>query len=104
MNTNTICRFYQNTKYFFLSLGLTMLSGSACAEELAAVTGATKWMTDLAISVALTVLGLQIMYKLWQVNQGHKELREVVQPILITACIVATPAAVLLIKAAMGKG
>ncbi|STX39299.1 hypothetical protein [Legionella feeleii] len=81
--------------------GFSLLSNMAFAEEIAALNGATKWMNSTLISIALTVLGLQIMYSLWQVNQGHKEWREVAKPIIITALIVSVPAIITVLRAAM---
>lgn len=101
MKKNGIKSVYQKTKYFFWGSGLTLVSHVACADELSALTGASKWVTNTLISVALTVLGLQIMYSLWQVNQGQKEWREVLTPIFITALIVSVPTGIVLLKAAM---
>lgn len=86
-----------------LSLPLLLLSHDAFAEELSALTGATDWVTKTLISIALTVLGLQIIYGLWQVNQGQKEWREVAKPIIITALIVAVPAIISALRTAMGS-
>lgn len=80
---------------------LTVFSTSTFADEISALTGATNWINKTLVSVALTVLGMQIMYNLWQVNQGHKEWREVAKPILITAIIVAVPTLVMALRAAM---
>ncbi len=82
---------YQRTKLWLLTTSLTLLSTAASAEELTALKGATDWIVNTLITVAVTVLGLQIMYRLWQVNQGHKEWNEVAKPILITALIVSVP-------------
>ncbi|WP_019218341.1 hypothetical protein [Legionella tunisiensis] len=86
-----------------LSLPLLLLSHEAFAEELSALSGATNWVTKTLISIALTVLGLQIIYSLWQVNQGQKEWREVAKPIIITALIVAVPAIISALRTAMGS-
>lgn len=82
---------YQRTKLWLATTSLSLLSQVACAEELKALKGATDWIVSTLITVAVTVLGLQIMYRLWQVNQGHKEWNEVAKPILITALIVSVP-------------
>ena len=84
-----------------LSLPLLLLSHEAFAEELSALSGATTWVTNTLISIALTVLGLQIIFSLWQVNQGQKEWREVAKPIIITALIVAVPTIISALRATM---
>lgn len=101
MKKNSIKSAHQKTKHVLFASGLTLVSSVACAEELSAITGASKWVTSTLISVALTVLGLQVMYSLWQVNQGQKEWRDVLTPICITAAIVSVPTAIVLLKAAM---
>lgn len=78
-----------------------LFSHSLFAEDLAPLTGAVDWVTTTLANIALTVLGLQIMFRLWQVSQGQKEWSEVVKPILITAAIVAVPIAIPLMRAAM---
>lgn len=73
----------------------------AHAESLAPMKGATTWLYSTLVSVAVTVLGLQIMYRLWQVNQGQKEWAEVIKPILITAAIIAVPTLITALVSAM---
>ncbi len=73
-------------------IGLNLVSTAVLADELPALNNATRWVSSTLISVALAVLGLQIMFRLWQVNQGQKEWSEVAKPILVTAAIVAVPA------------
>ena len=92
---------YQKIKCPVAALLLSVLSKNACADEISALTGATNWINNTLVSVALTVLGMQIMYNLWQVNQGHKEWREVAKPILITAMIVAVPTLVMALRNVM---
>lgn len=65
---------------------------AARADDIPAIKSATDWMSNTLVGIAVTVLGLQIMYRLWQVNQGQKEWSEVAKPVLITAAIAATPA------------
>lgn len=79
----------------------TLISTAARADELPALNNATKWVTSTLVSIALAVLGLQIMFRLWQVNQGQKEWSEVAKPILVTAAIVAVPAVITALASAM---
>ena len=72
-------------------VGLSLVSTVALADDLPALNSATQWVSKTLISIALAVLGLQIMFRLWQVNQGQKEWSEVAKPILVTAAIVAVP-------------
>lgn len=101
MNKNRTKSLYQNTQKATLASSLFLLSRAACARELGALNGAVDWLVTTLISIALAVLGLQIMYSLWQVNQGHKEWREVAKPILITAAIVSVPTIVTVLAATM---
>ena len=71
--------------------GLSLVSTAALADELPALNSATQWVSKTLVSVAMAVLGLQIMFRLWQVNQGQKEWSEVAKPVLVTAAIVAVP-------------
>lgn len=86
--------FYRKAKCAFLVMGINLVSTAALADDLPAVQGAASWVTKTFISVAFTILGLQIMFRLWQINQGQKEWSEVVKPVLVTAAIAATPAIV----------
>ena len=86
--------FYRKAKCALGIIGLNLVSTAALADDLPAVQGAASWVTKTFISVAFTILGLQIMFRLWQINQGQKEWAEVVKPVLITAAIAATPAIV----------
>ncbi|MBX9703175.1 MAG: hypothetical protein K2X39_03385 [Silvanigrellaceae bacterium] len=92
---------YQKPGLVLTTALLTLLAEPAFADELPALTGAVDKITGILISIALTVLSLQIIYGLWQVNQGHKEWREVVKPILITAAIVSVPAIVGILRAVL---
>ncbi len=83
---------HKKMKLFSTFIGLNLVSTAVLADELPALNNATKWVSSTLTSVALAVLGLQIMFRLWQVNQGQKEWSEVAKPILVTAAIVAVPA------------
>jgi cytochrome c biogenesis protein CcdA len=89
--------------YLFISGSvLSVVSAKASADSIPAINGASEWVVNAMIGIAVSVIGMQIIYKLWQVNQGQKEPSEVVKPILITAAIVATPTIIGLIISAMG--
>ena len=83
--------FYRKTKYALAAISLNLVSTAALADELPALKGASAWISSTLISIAVAVLGLQIMLRLWQVNQGQKEWSEVAKPVLVTAAIVAVP-------------
>ncbi len=83
---------YRKTTSAVGFIGLNLVSTAVLADELPALNNATRWVSSTLISVALAVLGLQIMFRLWQVNQGQKEWSEVAKPILVTAAMVAVPA------------
>lgn len=82
-------------------VGLSLVSTVALADDLPALNSATQWVSKTLISIALAVLGLQIMFRLWQVNQGQKEWSEVAKPILVTAAIVAVPTIMTALSGAM---
>jgi hypothetical protein len=82
-------------------VGLSLVSTVALADDLPALNSATQWVSKTLISIALAVLGLQIMFRLWQVNQGQKEWSEVAKPILVTAAIVAVPTIMTALSAAI---
>lgn len=84
------------------TLLLGLLANEARADQLPAVKGAADWITKSMMAFAVTVLAMQIIYKLWQVNQGQKEPAEIVKPILITAAIVSVPVVVTALKSAGG--
>lgn len=84
--------FYKKSISMLGFIGLNLVSTAVLADELPALNNATRWVSSTLTSVALAVLGLQIMFRLWQVNQGQKEWSEVAKPILVTAAIVAVPA------------
>ena len=97
----SIKKVYQKIKYALLGSCLCLTSNYAFADSVPPLDGAAKWLVGTLISIAVTVLGLQIMHNLWQVNQGHKEWRDVVKPIFITALIVATPTCVVALVAVL---
>ena len=84
--------FYKKAKCALGIIGLNLISTAALADELPALNKASAWISSTLISVAVAVLGMQIMFRLWQVNQGQKEWSEVAKPVLVTAAIVAVPA------------
>jgi protein-S-isoprenylcysteine O-methyltransferase Ste14 len=83
--------FYRKAKYALGIIGLNLVSTAALADNLPALNKASTWISSTMVSVAVAVLGLQIMFRLWQVNQGQKEWSEVAKPVLVTAAIVAVP-------------
>ena len=102
----TIKKWAHNTRhrtahYLVGIASLHLISTSARADDLPALNNATRWVSSTLTSVALAVLGLQIMFRLWQVNQGQKEWSEVAKPILITGAIVAVPAVITALDSVM---
>ena len=97
----TIKNRVQNTKSMIGFIGLSFISTEVLADELPALNNAARWVTSTLISIALAVLGLQIMFRLGQVNQGQKEWSEVAKPILVTAAIVAVPAVITALASTM---
>ena len=89
-------------KFILISTTLLIASNAAFADEIAPLDGASKWIAKILISIAFSVLAPIVMFNLWQFHQGHKDAREIAKPILVTAAIVGTPAAALLMKSAMG--
>lgn len=81
---------------------LCLLSNAVFAEEIGPLKGASDWLAALFIGIAFSILAPVVMYGLWQFYQGHKDAREVVKPILVTALIVSVPSLVLLAKTAIG--
>ena len=92
---------YRKGRCAFSVAGLSLASTAALADDLPALNSATQWVSKTLISIALAVLGLQIMFRLWQVNQGQQEWSEVAKPILVTAAIVAVPTIMTALSGAM---
>ena len=95
-------RIQQKAKQLITGAGFILFSCIAQADQLAPMKGATDWLYKTLTWVALTVLGLQIMFRLWQVNQGQKEWSEVAKPILVTGGIAAVPMVIGALVSAMG--
>ncbi|KTD32194.1 hypothetical protein Lnau_3105 [Legionella nautarum] len=91
-------RRYKRLYTVLLTLGLGLSSNLVFADDIDPFNKASDWLSNILISLSLSILAPVIMFNLWQFYQGHKDAREVVKPILITALIVGTPAVVLLIK------
>ena len=92
---------YKKTINALSMAGLSLVSTAALADDLPALNSATQWVSKTLVSVAMAVLGLQIMFRLWQVNQGQKEWSEVAKPVLVTAAIVAVPTIMTALSSAM---
>lgn len=95
-------RTYKTYQKIVGTILLGLVANEAIADQLPAVKGAADWIVKTMVAFAVTVLAMQIIYKLWQVNQGQKEPAEVVKPILITAAIASVPVIVSAIKSAGG--
>jgi hypothetical protein len=74
----------------FLVPCLALASGYG-ETDLGAVEEGGNLLTNILMAVAFAALTPTVMYQLYLVKVGHKELLEAAKPILVTALIVCTP-------------
>lgn len=97
---NKISTFINTIKNSLLLLffSTTSVFASGDVEGLDAMDAAGGWLTKLMFYGAFSILAPTIMWNLFLVKQGRKEMMEAVKPIAITTLIVSVPLLVRLLK------
>lgn len=96
-----------NTKSFarfWLFFGFLTLSNFAMAgiDGLEGTKGALDLIIDWTIYLTVTGFSLVIIFKLWQIYLGNRELSEIVFPVVIVSLVIGAKLFAPLIVAAMG--